>query len=379
MKKIIFIVTILFITVLFLKITTADIFLNKVKKAYKLSGVEDKVLDKKEAPTIKNDTIGDNENTGIYPHSVCQDIAWDPSSQIDEIINLMRNAGIKSIRMPFRWTMIEPTNDQYTWTVHDPIVQKLVDNNIEIVGQIIGVPSWANGKTVSNVPDGHWPDCYPPENTSDFSNYLNTIVNHYNEDIKSWIIFNEPNLDIFWRPSVNASEYVAFLKIAYTTIKSIDSSFTVIGAGLAGNGIYMGWETGDSRDFLQAMYDNGAKGYYDVISIHPYLHPSKGIEVLQSYIDDTISLMAANNDSARLWIGEIGWSTTPDAWSQPTVSINELANWLNDIYTKLSGVEEIFWYNFKDVGTDPDNVEHNFGLIDYNLNIKPTYTAFKNL
>ncbi len=43
------------------------------------------------------------------------------------------------------------------------------------------------------------------------------------------------------------------------------------------------------------------------------------------------------------------------------------------------GVEKIFWYDFRDDGTDPDNREHRFGLMDPALQPKPAYRAIRTM
>jgi hypothetical protein len=43
------------------------------------------------------------------------------------------------------------------------------------------------------------------------------------------------------------------------------------------------------------------------------------------------------------------------------------------------GVERIFWYNYKDRGNDPTDVEDHFGMVDYDGAFKPVYWAHKAL
>ncbi|NOY80197.1 MAG: hypothetical protein GXP31_04240 [Kiritimatiellaeota bacterium] len=43
------------------------------------------------------------------------------------------------------------------------------------------------------------------------------------------------------------------------------------------------------------------------------------------------------------------------------------------------GVDKVFWYDFRDDGTDRENREHNFGLVDHALRPKPAYRAVQVL
>jgi hypothetical protein len=37
-----------------------------------------------------------------------------------------------------------------------------------------------------------------------------------------------------------------------------------------------------------------------------------------------------------------------------------------------------FWYNFRDLGTDPNDRLSNYGLIENDWEIKPAYEAYRN-
>lgn len=43
------------------------------------------------------------------------------------------------------------------------------------------------------------------------------------------------------------------------------------------------------------------------------------------------------------------------------------------------GVEKVFWYNFRSMGTIPNAREHHFGIVERDLSPKPAYHAYKTL
>ena len=311
-----------------------------------------------------------------FPKGVCEDLLWEKDENIDSAISLMKDAGVTSIRLPVRWSMIETSKGSYDWTKLDSITQKLNTADISITAQFLSVPSWANGKTQNLLAPLDWADCYPPIDISDYTDFLSAVVERYKDTIKEWILFNEVNLDYFWRPHANPAEYVTYLKAGFNVIKDIDSSIVVIAGALSGNGIE---NTEHYGNYLQDMYNNGAAGYYDVLSIHPYTHPSQGISVLQEKINQTKTCMTDNSDAASLWIDEIGWSITPFAWNNPTVSGKDRSQWLIKVYTELSNVDRVYWYCFKNKGINYFNVEHNFGLVDYYNSPLDSFYAFKSI
>lgn len=311
-----------------------------------------------------------------FQKAVCHDLAWDQDFEIDVVIKKMKEARVERIRLPVRWSMFESVQGEYNWSKLDTIIQKLADNGIQITAQFLSVPSWANGIVQNPLAPNDWADCYPPIDAGVFIRSLTAVVSRYKHTIREWIIFNEVNLNYFWKPRVNPSEYVLFLKHAYAAVKSIDPSILVIAGSLAGNGVEA---TEHYGNFLDAMYKNGAKGYYDVLSIHPYTHPSMGIGELQRKINQTKQAMAVAEDTAELWIDEIGWSISPFAWNNPTVTDAQAAEWLINVYTQISGIERIYWYCFRNKGINFFDPEHNFGLVDLFLIPKKTFYAFQSL
>ena len=313
---------------------------------------------------------------------IAQDIARLPENELLPVINAMDKAKVATVRMPFHWTMIEPQKGEFDFSHYDNIVNRLIANDVEIVGIFVTVPSWANGKTVDNVPDGHDPHYYPPTNSADFAYMTQLVAQKYRGRVDSWVVFNEPNFGRFWQPSPDVDQYVNLLCDAYSSIKVGNPSAQVIGGALAGNGLVFGRANtqADLVNYLPLMYAADADDCYDILAIHLYIHPtSQSIEDVQSRINDTRALMAQEGDTSPLWLNEIGWSSAPDTWGLPTVSDAEMADWITKVYSDLQGVGRIYWYNFRDVGTNPLEPEHNFGLLRFDYSRKPAYDAFIDL
>lgn len=70
-------------------------------------------------------------------------------------------------------------------------------------------------------------------------------------------------------------------------------------------------------------------------------------------------------------------------WSEYTESVSKemQAKLLpRTILIALSGgVEKVFWYNFRSMGTIPNAREHHFGIVERDLTPKPAYYAYKTL
>lgn len=313
-------------------------------------------------------------------YGIAHDVAGEDPEQLDELVALMVEAGVRSVRMPFRWTLLEPQKGEFDWERHDRVVKKLVEAELDIVGIFVSVPTWANGYSAENTPADVDPSAYPPDNIVDFTNYVAAVTSRYRGDVDTWVVFNEPNLDKFWQPEPDPEQYVDFLCVGYEVIKAVHPEATVVGGALAGNGASIGRSGRDIHEFLPEMYAAGADGCFDVLSIHPYLHPVLyTLEDLQERINETRQIVRDEGEFRPIWINEIGWSTAPNTWGLPTVTDRIIATWLSAVYTDLYGVERIYWYNFRDVAQDPDDPEHHFGLTYFDMAPKPAFDAYRRV
>src|SRR5262245_39347611 len=92
--------------------------------------------------TISSSGTGSGRRFGVV-----EDLAWEPPADLNAVIAKIEASGAQIVRMDFRWYMIEPSNDQWVFTTHDAIVSALRARNIEILGILDDVPTWANGQS----------------------------------------------------------------------------------------------------------------------------------------------------------------------------------------------------------------------------------------
>ncbi|MCX2715992.1 hypothetical protein [Mycolicibacterium sp. J2] len=204
-------------------------------------------------------------------------------------------------------------------------------------------------------------------------------------------IWNEPNAIFEWNP-VDAASYTEMLKKAYTAIKAVaattNQDIKVIG-GVVGAGLTIGNLSLDPVSFITQMYANGAKGYFDALSFHPYNYtlmfsqgPANtwpGTSAL-AQLQAIRALMNVKGDSdLKIWISEYGQPTmtgTPEDQAKQ-------AQYLEDMITawqKFLNGGPIFIYNAKDTGPqDSTTKEDHLGLFDYNWNAKAAADVIRKL
>ena len=179
--------------------------------------------------------------------------------------------------------------------------------------------------TLQLVPllDGNPAEAFAPPDPADYAVWVGSFSERYGDQIEHYIIWDEPNLTTHWgEGEINPDEYGALLAAAHHAIKRHDPTAAVVLSPLAptteNNLINQSEVT-----YLQALYDNGAHRYFDIVSIKPYgfntgpedrradadiLNFSRAILLRE--------LMLENGDGEKpIWAGNWGWHALPDAWS----------------------------------------------------------------
>ncbi|MGJ6122491.1 cellulase family glycosylhydrolase [Mycolicibacterium sp. Y3] len=302
------------------------------------------------------------------------------NAEIDKALDKMLSLGVTNVRVGVFWLNIQPTSaTKYNWAKTDYIVKAASDRGMGILGVLNKTPPWA-GSLGNGHPD---PDTY--------AKFAATVAERYAGQISAYEIWNEPNGFLEWNP-VSAASYTEMLKKAYTAIKTVAAStnqdIKVIG-GVVGAGLTLGNLTLDPVSFVTQMYANGAQGYFDAISFHPYNYSVKfsagpantwpGTSAL-AQLQAIRALMNVKGDAdLKIWISEYG---------QPTVSgtaadLQKQADFMEDMirsWQKFLNGGPIFIYNVKDTGpANSTNTEHHFGLFDYSWNEKAAADVIRKL
>jgi hypothetical protein len=160
---------------------------------------------------------------------------------------------------------------------------------------------------------------FPPKSNAAFAAFAAAAVERYGpagtlwqerpdlpaRPITAWQVWNEPNIPNFWRSGPDAAEYVALLRAASAAIRAADPGAEVVAAGLPDSSLGVPF-----RDYLEQMYDAGARGLFDTLAIHPYSPSAGGLLRMAEQARD---LMDRHGDRSPIWITEFGWSTGGDA------------------------------------------------------------------
>ncbi len=246
-------------------------------------------------------------------------------ADIEARFNEMEALGVNTVRVIVPWAAIKPAEPGSAleqlyppnWTKMDRIIQEATDRGFSVLGVLNSTPYYGgqNNTGCLGCP-GVAPD------PADFAAFAAEVAQRYQGEISAYEVWNEPNSFKSWSPAVDPVAYTNVLKAAYAAIKGADPNATVV-AGVLGAVITAGGFTMDPVTFVQTMYANGAKGFFDAISYHPYNYQKTFAEQnpaflspLQMLLEMRQTMLDNGDDLIKIWASEYGLPTSLNADQQ---------------------------------------------------------------
>ncbi|HSA06296.1 MAG TPA: cellulase family glycosylhydrolase [Candidatus Gastranaerophilales bacterium] len=277
-------------------------------------------------------------------------------------LDMIKNAGFNMARTDLKWDAVERVKGQYNWTAYDQLIDGLISRGI-VPYMIL---DYNNGLYGAGVMDG----ISSTAGIQGYTNFAKATVAHYKGKKIIWEIWNEPNLDIFWRPTPNATNYMNLVKAAVPAMRTADPNAIIVAPGVA--------FVANTFDYLKQCAAQGLFNYVDGVSVHPYKNdaPENGsVDYLYSALRDI--LKQYGKPDLPIVGGEFGFSTAWSNVSNEQTQAEFLVRQL--VWHDYRNIPVSIVYDFRNDGTDPNNVEHNFGTVRNDYSIKPAYNAIKTL
>ena len=297
-------------------------------------------------------------------------------------------AGAGIVRRPFDWYAIEYEPSKYRFWYYDAYVAAMARQHIEVLPILFDTPAFYS----SAPPNVGRRGFYPPRNYAALGNFGAALARRYGPGgafwaehpdlpaypIRSWQIWNEPNIKIYWPAGPNARQYTALLRAAGRGIKRVNPRAKIVTAGIPQSrlGIPM-------LAFIRQMYKAGARTAFDILAINPY-GPTPGKVLFR--VRETRRVMNARRDRrAKIWITEVGWAS--DGPRSPfLVGWDRQASQLASLWRTLAirrgplKLRGVIYYNWVDTPPTPtyDFWGLHTGLITTSGYRKPAFWAFKD-
>lgn len=332
---------------------------------------------------------------GSQLHSLWHENYGDMDRELDSLKDL----GANVVRIDINWSQLEETGPgQYTGWYRDRIDNFMAGaarRGIKVLASINNTPCWA-----SSAPTHLKYGCaagwqargvttYPPTKASTYGDICRYVASRYKSSLVGIEVWNEPNLAGFFTASDPAKSYVPLVKAAYPAIKAVAPGVKVLAGAMS---------MADAA-FLKKLYAYGMKGYYDALSVHPYVGDGSAgpdTDWGPQYASWTFlpglklirSTQGAAGDSKPVWATEFGWQTSAVRNSQygylNGVSEATQADYLarairllKDPAAGLGFVEGAITYNFRDNSTDTADFSAFFGLLRRDFSKKPSFDAVR--
>lgn len=239
-------------------------------------------------------------NAAYYhvPVGLCEDYPEETTTMqiIKNDFEFLKKHNINLLRISFGWDAIETEKGKFEWLFWDDFVKMAVDDyGITLVPYICYTPQWISRGASDTL--FFWN--YPPKDFNEFGVFMTHLVNRYKDRIKTWELWNEPDIEIYWQGSVK--EFAEFIKVGADAVKKADPSSKVVLGGLAYDPYFL----------LHLFRDNGLSPYIDIVNCHNYYetwhrHP---IESITEYINEISDIIWRYGNNQSLWMAEVGYST----------------------------------------------------------------------
>jgi hypothetical protein len=291
--------------------------------------------------------------------------------------------GVGWVRGFVPWPTFEPTQGHLNESRVNALEASLatLPKGVKVILDVVDTPQWETGSSNAAM---------PPRNPEDYARFVGAMAKRFAGRVAAWELWNEEDSSLWWASGPEPAAYAALLKAAYPAIKTADANATVVLGGLTGN----------DYEYLEQLYNDGAKGSFDAAAVHTdtICDVESPYEILRNGAGDqrinrwaflgyrTVhEVMQAHGDNSPIWMTELGWSTSSQVCNSGSfagqkpggVSLEQQATFLRQAYHCLAQdpyVQVGIWFGLEE--TEPfGSPRGSYGLLDSNLVPKPAYAA----
>ncbi len=308
------------------------------------------------------------------------------------VLQMIYAAGFRYLRTDLKWQLIEKQAGIYDFSAYDTYVANATTAGLKIVF----IFDYANP-----LYDGGYSP-YDQAGYTAFANYAKQGVAHFQGRGIIWEIYNEPTG--FWTnpnyPQLLANSDAAIVAPWYSgmalatgsAIKAAYPGEVVIGPALPWVDSKSPSYFNNSMVFLQSVLQSGVGKNLDAISLHPYR--TVGPEfAIGDYATVQQAIAASITPNIPIVSSEWGYSSTNYDTGTGTMGYSQAEQLKAErlarsvLINSMQGVKLSILYNWMDSGTDPTNIEDNYGLVlPYSwssqtptITALPAYNAIKTL
>ena len=265
----------------------------------------------------------------------------------------MEAGGFRFVRMDLFWHKIErEIKGRYDFSAYDVLVEDMAARDIRIIFILDYGNDLYGGGNAHHLEEGR----------PAFARFAAAAAARYRGQDILWEIWNEPNLEKFWHAPPDPLNYADLAFKVIDAVRREDPTAWIVGPATAG----FPWP------YLETLADVGLFNKLDAVTVHPYRHDQPE-SVWEDYarlrgILDRVS----PERKIPIIAGEWGYSTVEGGPTEEQQAQYVIRQWLSHL---VEDVDLSIWYDWRNDGPDPRNIEHNFGLVMQDLQPKVSFTA----
>lgn len=273
---------------------------------------------------------------------------------------MMRDAGITSVRTDAHWAYVERQPGQLKI---EPSWHRYLKETAQHGLNTQFILGYGN----SHYGGGEKPRSEPVR--AAFNRYVEFITDELKGQVAYYEIWNEWDVEDPHDPKFT-QDYARLIADASGIIRQRAPNAKVLAGAVTSQGIDSG--------FALRLLENGLMQSVDGLSLHPYVHcrgwrrntPEAWIEWMGEVDKD---LTRAAGRPVPLYLTEMAWPSHQGACGiDETLQAAYLARSFFLAKT-LPNIKGMWWYDFRNDGTDKTEREHNFGLVRQDFTLKPAY------
>ncbi|MDY0018566.1 MAG: cellulase family glycosylhydrolase [Anaerolineae bacterium] len=272
-------------------------------------------------------------------------------------IELLEALGARFMRMDLFWHLIETEPGRYDFSDYDVLVNTAARSGLRIVFILdYGNDLYGGGGAAH----------YSEEGRAAFARFAAAAVRRYRNKGIIWEIWNEPNLDKYWHATPDPAQYAEMASTVVSAIRGVDPTAWIVGPATSG----FPWE------YIAALAEEGVLNRLDAVTVHPYR-----LDAPESAWGDYVRLRGildrvSPDRKIPIISGEWGYPSMAQGSAEEDQARYLTRQWLFHV---ASDVDLSIWYDWRNDGIDPNEVEHNFGIVTYAFEPKAAYHAAQAL
>ena len=220
-------------------------------------------------------------------------------------------SGVRMVRVVFAWFSTETARGRVDLRFYDGYVEQLARYRIRVLPVLYTSPRF-----YSAAPRASYPERVQPRGNREFARFSRLMAQRYGPrgsfwrshptvprlPLRSWQVWNEPNVRFFWAPRPSAAQYVRMLAAVSRAIRAVDRRAEIVTGGLPESR----YGTPVTR-YVNAIYRAGGARWFDTLAIHPY---SRTAAQAVRAVERARRLMNRRGDRrGRIWVTEFGWAS----------------------------------------------------------------------